>query len=353
MVRAKFWAEKRAPFELAGQKIAAGTVETIDVPVSLLSNHAAVSMPVRVFHGSKPGPVLFISAAVHGDEIIGVEIIRRVIQNVSIKRLRGTLLCIPVVNAYGFIARQRYLPDRRDLNRVFPGSARGSLAAQLAHMFTTEIIARSDYGIDLHSAGLHRENLPQIRISEGRPKATELADVFGAPAVLVSKLRDGSLRQTAADNNCDVLLMESGEALRFDEFAIRIGTRGILRVMEHLDMGVRKQSTRAAKSVHSDRTRWVRAEEGGLFRSTRKIGQFVEKGEVMGYVSDPFGDIDLPVEAPVKGIIIGRTNLPVVNMGDALVHVAEVVRPDTADERLTQIEEAAFEDELFDEDEII
>lgn len=328
-------------------------MHTVDVPVSRLSNHTEVSMPVRVFHGARPGPVLFVSAAVHGDEIIGVEIIRRLMRNLSAKRMAGTLLCIPIVNAYGFIAHQRYLPDRRDLNRVFPGFAGGSLAAQLAHKFTTEIIDRSDYGIDLHSAGLHRQNLPQIRISPDRPKAQELALIFGAPAVITSKLRDGSLRKTATEHDCEVLLMESGEALRFDEFAIRIGVRGILRVMEHLEMGVRKQPIRAAHPVLSDRTQWVRASEGGIFRAQKSTGDMVQKGDVIGFVSDSFGEAEEPVLAPVTGIIIGHTNLPVVNMGDALIHVAQVKVPETADSRLTLIEDAAFDDALFDEDEII
>lgn len=353
VARADRRTELRAPFELGGQQVRAGTAQTVDVPVSRLSNHTEVSMPVRVFHGARPGPVLFVSAAVHGDEIIGVEIIRRMMKNISSRRLAGTLLCIPIVNAYGFIAHQRYLPDRRDLNRVFPGSAHGSLAAQLAHKFTTEIIERSDYGIDLHSAGLHRENLPQIRISPDRPKAQELAGIFGAPAVITSKLRDGSLRKTAADHDCEVLLMESGEALRFDEFAIRIGVRGILRVMEHLEMGVRKQPARAAQPVLSDRTQWVRASEGGIFRAQKSTGDMVHKGDILGLVGNPFGEDDVAVIAPVTGIVIGRINLPVVNMGDALMHIAQVKVPETADSRLTKIEEAAFDDAMFDEDEII
>ncbi len=310
-------------------------------------------MPVRVLHGAKPGPTLFVSAAIHGDEIIGVEMIRRLLKNLSVKRLRGTLLCVPVVNAFGFIAQSRYLPDRRDLNRVFPGSARGSLAAQLAHVFTTEIIARSDFGIDLHSAGMNRENLPQIRYSPGNEKASELADVFGAPAIVTSPLRDGSLRQTADKNGCTMLLMESGEALRFDEFAIRIGVRGILRVMENLDMGCRKQPAAAAASVRSDGSRWVRAEEGGIFRAMRKTGDMVEEGEQVGAISDPFGDVEIEVLSPLSGLIIGRSVMPVVNQGDALMHIARVSRPGTADDRLNKIEEAAIDDPLFDEDEIM
>ncbi|WP_336987104.1 succinylglutamate desuccinylase/aspartoacylase family protein [Altererythrobacter aquiaggeris] len=340
-------------FQIAGHRIAPGTSETVDLPISRLSTRTEITMPVRILHGPKPGPTLFVSAAVHGNEIVGVEMIRRLLKNISVKRLRGTLVCVPVVNAYGFTSHSRYLPDGRDLNRVFPGSPKGSLAAQLAHVFTEEIIKRCHYGIDLHSAGLNRENLPQIRFSPGNAAAAALADVFGAPAIIQSPLRAGSLRQTADENGCTMLLMESGEALRFDEFAIRIGVRGILRVMAHLEMGVRKQTALAALPVRSDGSRWVRAEEGGIFRAIRKTGDMVTEHEQIGYVSDPFGDQDTPVLAPLTGLIIGRSVMPVVNQGDALMHIARVAVPGTADARLSAIEEAAFDDPLFDEDEIM
>ena len=343
----------RDSFSLGGHTIAPGTVATIDVPISRLSTHTEMSLPVRVLHGKKPGPVLFVSAGVHGDEIIGVEIIRRLLNLVSIRNLGGTLICVPVVNVFGFISHQRYLPDRRDLNRCFPGSQNGSLAAQLAHVFNHEIIQKSDFGIDLHSAGLHRTNLPQIRISDDRPKALELAEAFGAPAIITAKFRDGSLRQTAAKSNVDVLLYEAGEALRFDELAIRVGVKGILRIMSHLEMGTRRQGNIAAKSMHSVRTKWVRAPAGGIFRAIKPTGAHVAEGEILGYLSDPFGDSDEPICSESTGIIIGRSNLPVVNQGDALVHVAEVAVPGTAGKRVGQISDAAFADPLFDEDEVI
>ena len=343
----------REPFCLGEQEVEAGTSQTIDLPISRLSTRTEITMPVRVLHGAKPGPTLFVSAAVHGNEIVGVEMIRRLLKNVSVKRLSGTLLCIPVVNAYGFTAHSRYLPDGRDLNRVFPGSERGSLAAQLANVFTTEIIARSDYGIDLHSAGTNRENLPQIRHSSDNEAASALADVFGAPAIIASPIRPGSLRATADQADCTMLLMESGEALRFDEFSIRVGVRGILRVMAHLGMGVRKQPAPAAEAVRSEGSKWVRASLGGIFRATHNTGTMVQENEQVGYISDPFGDLDTPVLAPLTGLIIGRSVMPIVNQGDALMHIARVKVPGTADARLGAIEEAVLDDPLFDEDEIL
>ncbi len=341
-------------FVLGDQRIPRGKVATVELPISRLSTHTEIVLPVRVLHGSKPGPTLFVSAGVHGDEIIGVEIIRRLLGKVRAKSLAGTLICIPVVNVYGFIQHQRYLPDRRDLNRSFPGASAGSLASQLAHVFTQEIIDRSDFGIDLHSAALHRTNFPQIRISDERPMAEELANAFAAPAIITSPLRPNSLRATALESGTDVLLFEAGEALRFDEFAIRVGVKGILRVMSHLGMrNLNKSLVSKVEPIRSRKSSWVRAPEGGIFRSQRNAGDLVASDEVLGVVSDPFGDVDIPVRSPRDGVIIGRTNLPVVNMGDALMHVAEVRRADTAVERLNQFEEDAFSDPLLDEDELI
>ena len=340
-------------FLIGGQAIPRGTLKTIELPISRLSTHTEVTLPVRVLHGSKPGPTIFVSAGVHGDEIIGVEIIRRLLSKVRPKTLAGTLICIPVVNVFGFIQHQRYLPDRRDLNRSFPGSTSGSLASQLANVFMREIIERSDFGIDLHSAAVHRTNLPQIRISTNRPKAEELALAFAPPAIITSNLRPGTLRGTALEAGVDVLLFEAGEALRFDEFAIRVGLKGIMRVMASLGMRAMAAPLFAkVEPIRSEKGSWVRAPEGGIFRAQKRTGDFVMTDEVLGVVSDPFGDIDIAVRSSRDGLIIGMTNLPVVNMGDALMHVAEVRRADTAAERISTFEKNALADPMLDEDEI-
>lgn len=172
----------RAPFQIGDHAVEPGTRRTVDLPVSVLSDHTPVTMSVHVVHGKRPGPTLFISAAVHGDEIIGVEIARRVLGASQLDTLKGTLLVVPIVNTFGFLNHSRYMPDRRDLNRCFPGSAAGSLAGRLAHLFMTEIVARSDIGIDLHSAAIHRTNLPQIRVSASSPDTLQLAQSFGAPS---------------------------------------------------------------------------------------------------------------------------------------------------------------------------
>lgn len=344
----------RAPFEIGGQKVPAGQRVTIDLPIGSFSNHMPATMPVRILHGRKPGPVIFVSAAVHGDEVIGVEIIRRLLRASAIRRLKGTLICIPVVNAFGFINRQRYLPDRRDLNRSFPGGPNGSLAGQLAHLFATEIISRCDFGIDLHSAAEHRVNMPQIRLTPGNQELYEAAMTFGAPIILESPVRDGSLRKAALELGVGVLLYEAGEALRFDEFSVRVGLKGILNVLKLKGMiGGKTIITPKNPPIHTSSSRWIRSPLGGMFRALHTTGDLVHKGDTLGYVSDPFGDDDQEVLSLSDGIIIGRTNLPFVNPGDALFHIAHVHSTRTATKNMEGIEMEIEADPLFDEDEII
>jgi len=316
----------RQPFIVGGMAVAPGERRLIDLPVSKLSNHAPVTLPVHVLHGVLSGPTLFVSAAIHGDELNGVEIIRRLLRTLDPQSINGTLLCVPVVNVFGFISRSRYLPDRRDLNRSFPGSSSGSLAARLAHLFLTEIVKRSQVGIDLHTAAIHRINLPQIRcVFRNRPRVRELACAFGAEVMLENAERPGSLREAARGVGVDVLSYEGGEGLRFDEFAIRAGVDGITRVMykmEMLDLGedIEPLPERQAP-VLINTSSWLRAPEGGVFRTTKRIGDGVNLGEIVGQVANPFEDIAVEVRSPHRGIIIGRTTLPIVNMGDALMNI--------------------------------
>lgn len=344
---------KRAPFEFAGQVIEGGSRLTVDVPVSVLSDHTPVNLGVHVIHGKRAGPTVFVSAAVHGDEVVGVEIVRRLLQSPLLAKLRGTLLVVPIVNAFGFHNRSRYLPDRRDLNRSFPGSSAGSLASRLAGIFLEQVVRRCDLGVDLHSAAVHRTNLPQVRISPNNARTRELAEVFGAPVILTSSLREGSLRAEAKEIGVDVLLYEAGEGLRFDEMAARAGLAGILRVLRAMEMLPAKGIAKAkAKPLMCQSSRWLRAPAGGLLRTFRADGDVVEEGEVLASVSDPFGETEVEMIAPSGGIIVGRAVMPVVNEGDAVFHLAEVSHDDPA----TAVEELAAQLEsspLFDEDEII
>jgi predicted deacylase len=319
----------RNPFEIGGHQVPAGERALVDLPVSKLSNHTPVTLPVHVLHGPRPGPAMFISAAIHGDELNGVEIIRRVLRTLQPGNISGTLLAIPVVNAYGFIGRSRYLPDRRDLNRSFPGSGTGSLAARLAHLFIKEVVCRCQFGIDLHTAAVHRVNLPQIRTDYARrPRSRELAEAFGARVVLASPERSGSLRQAARQAGVDVLVYEGGEGLRFDEFAIKAGVDGIANVMlatgmlelpDGIDPPVAAEGTRP---MFANAAKWVRASDGGVFRSVKRIGNAVSENEPIGYIANPYEGSEQQIRSPRRGIIVGASTLPIVNMGDALFHIA-------------------------------
>jgi len=344
----------RAAFEIGADRIEAGERRTIDLPVSVLSDHTPVTMSVHVVHGRRPGPAVFVSAAVHGDEVIGVEIARRLLKAPNLDNLKGTLLVVPIVNAFGFLNHSRYLPDRRDLNRSFPGTPRGSLAGRLANLFMSEIVARCDYGIDLHSAAIHRTNLPQIRVSPSRPETLALARAFGAPVIMTAKLREGSMREAAKQAGVDVLLFEAGEGLRFDEMAIRTGVSGILRVLRSLQMVSGKGIARPkAPSLRAATSSWLRAPAGGLLRNFRAIGDFVRPDDLLGMISDPFGEVEHEILAPTEGLLIGRSNLPVVNEGDGLFHIAELPSTDDAEATLDSLNSQLLADPMFDEDEII
>ena len=351
----------RTPFTIGGQTVERGERKIVVLPVSKLSNHTPVTLPVHVLHGSTPGPAMFVSAAVHGDELNGVEIIRRVLRTLAPGNIKGTLLCVPVVNAYGFIGRSRYLPDRRDLNRAFPGTPNGSLAARLAHLLLTEVVKRCQVGVDLHTAAIHRVNLPQIRCdTKLSPRSRDLAMAFGAQVVLESAERSGSMRRAARECGVDVLVYEGGEGLRFDEFAIQAGVDGIARVMlrigmleTHDEADEARQHASAAPTMTrpplvANAARWVRSPEGGVLRTHKRIGDAVSEGETIGVISNPYEEADTPVKSPRRGVIVGATTLPIVNLGDALFHIAWSEEMGT---RPTPHRETA--EPLMDEDEII
>lgn len=311
------------PITINGTEIKPGSRATIDLPVGKFYTHTPLSMPVHVINSRKPGPRLFVSAAIHGDEINGVEIIRRLIKLPALKQMHGSLIAVPIVNVHGFINHSRYLPDRRDLNRVFPGSETGSLAARLANIFMREIVANSTHGIDIHTGAIHRSNLPQIRANLDDPETERLARVFGTPVIISSSLRDGSLREAAGEAGIPMLLYEAGEALRFDEVAIRAGVRGVTEVMRTLGMlPASRRHPDVIEPVITNTTYWVRAASSGILRPMIKLGGHVEKETLLGVISDPFGEKEVQVISPYNGIIIGRTNLPLVNEGDALFHIA-------------------------------
>lgn len=314
-------------FSIGDTIVKPGQRENINLPVAHLYTSTPLSMPVQVICGRREGPVLFVSAAIHGDELNGVEVIRRLLRLKILRSVRGTLVAVPIVNVHGFLNQSRYLPDRRDLNRSFPGSAKGSIASRLANTFFTEIVSKADFGIDLHTGAINRTNLPQIRGNLDDEKTMELANSFGVPVIVNANIRDSSLRSCVVDQGVPVLIYEAGEALRFDEISIRAGLRGILNVMRLTGMLPPKRTGKGAgrkqvKPVLARTTRWVRAPASGIFNTSVSLGSSVTKGQHVGAINDPMGDTAESMVAPFDGIVIGRSNLPLAHEGDALFNIA-------------------------------
>jgi predicted deacylase len=311
---------------IGGTKLPRGVRKRIQLDFASLYDYTQLTIPVEVIRGTQKGPILFISAAVHGDEINGVEIIKKLLKKSLLKQIKGTLILVPVVNVFGYNNKSRYLPDRRDLNRCFPGSKNGSLAGQLAYTFMKEIVSKCTHGIDLHTGAIHRTNLPQIRACLDDKLTKDLAEGFGVPVVIDSKLRDGSLRDAARKKNISMLLFEGGQALRFEKNVIKIGLQGCISVMKKIGMlensNINKSSLNTSKMYIAKSSFWTRAPHSGAFSSRLKIGDKINVGDILATITDSFGRNPSKVEAEESGILIGTTLLPLVNKGDAMFHIA-------------------------------
>jgi predicted deacylase len=326
----------RESIEINGQVIKPGTRQSIDIPLPSYYDHGSTNMPLHVVHGRKPGPTLLVTAAVHGDELNGVEIVRRILAHKALNRIAGTLIAIPVVNVFGFFAKSRYLPDRRDLNRSFPGSETGSMASRIANLLMSEIVPLSSHIIDLHTGAINRENLPQIRawLGDNNSEVEAMAEAFGVPVILNAEIRDNSFRAASSELGIPTILYEAGEALRFDEVGIRAGVNGILGVMSALGMRHRSHIRKHSKPLIANTSKWVRAGQSGILRSLVATGAKVEAGEVLAYINDPLGENSQPVISPQSGIIVGKTNLPLVFEGEAVFHIAGYKYVDRMSDRI-------------------
>lgn len=349
------------PFTIAGETVGPGARRTLAIPVSRQLTGLSASLALQVLHGVRPGPCVFVSAAIHGDEINGVAIVQRLSKTLDPAQMAGTLILAPAVNIYGLVNHARYLPDRRDLNRSFPGNLSGSLAAQLAHTFLEHVIARCTLGIDLHTAAVHRYNLPQIRIAADSPYLVELAMAFGAPVIVESPLRDGSMRELAHERGTPMLLLEAGEALRFDKLSIDIGAAGVERVLAHIGMIAADDGlANVGIPARANRSVWVRVPRGGITHRECQSGDLVHAGDLLGTVTGLFGEDATELVSPIAGIVIGHATLPVVNQGDAVFHIAEVANLEHAGERIDSItdairasEPAGAAEPMLDEDEVL
>ncbi|NNE93379.1 MAG: succinylglutamate desuccinylase/aspartoacylase family protein [Verrucomicrobiales bacterium] len=317
-------AQPRREIKIGGVEFKPGKKGVVDLPIGSLIDYQPVTMTVHVRRGRKDGPCLLVTAGLHGDEINGVEIIRRLLKSRLLSSLSGDLIAIPVVNMPAFLARSRYLPDRRDLNRLFPGSAKGSLGGRLAYAFCSEVMPLCTHAIDMHTGAVGRPNLPQIRVSPGDEIGFEMAKAFKPPVVIEAGLRDQSLRASYYRNAKPSILYEAGEARRLDSSAVRYGFRGIISVMRFLEMlpTEKKPSIQKSKTVFSPSTSWIRASSGGIFTPLARLGKAVPSGGILGIVADPFGRHETKIKSAADGVVIGISREATVDEGDALFHVA-------------------------------
>lgn len=302
-------------------KIARGESAQVNLNIAKLPSRTQIDIPVFVNRSSKEGPVVLLLAGLHGDEINGMEILRQMVeQNLTIPE-RGTIITIPILNIYGFLHFSRSLPDGKDINRSFPGSHSGSLASRVAYTLMKQVIPQIDYGIDFHTGGASKENYPQLRCVINDETNMTLAKAFQAPYLLNSRFRDKSLRKEASKLGKSIIVYEGGESMRYNNFAVLEGINGTLRLLYSLGMG-NKNPAPIQDMVTLTRTSWVRARASGLFHHHFiRPGDPVKKNQLLGHITDPFGEFRIRIVAPHSGVIIGLNNLPVVNQGDALVHI--------------------------------
>lgn len=305
---------------IAEHSIRPGEFKEININIARLPSRTQINTPIYVYRAPEDGPVLALTAGMHGDEINGMEIVRRILYLGHNKVKRGTVLCMPVINVYGFLNYSREVPDGKDINRSFPGSKTGSLASRVAYHMTQDVIPYIDYGVDFHTGGAMRSNYPQVRCVMQEEKNVELAAAFNAPFTIDSPFRPHSLRQTAAKKGKNIIVYEGGESVRFDQHAIEEGVNGTLRLMKYLNMiDEAPTATEANKIIWN--SSWVRARTAGLFQNAIKSGELIHKNQIIGTLTDPFGEFKEDIKSPTTGYAVGLNNNPVVNAGDALLHI--------------------------------
>ena len=313
--------------EVLGKSISQGKGLQINLDIAKLHTRTKIEVPIIIERAKEPGPTILITGGIHGDEVNGVEIVRQLVANGYNKPQKGMVICIPVVNIFGFLNLSREFPDGRDLNRVFPGSNRGSLASIFAYNLMKEIVPLADYCLDFHTGGANRFNAAQIRINEGDTESLELAKIFEAPFIMQSKQREKSFRESAIKLGKKVLLFEGGKSLDIDKSITRIGVHGALKVMQHL--GIRdfkkeleEHAEKNATPIIIENSKWIRARYSGMFRSNVVLGKLYNKGDKIGSISDPFGYFEKDINAPNKGYVFCLNHTPIVNKGDAIIHMS-------------------------------
>lgn len=312
------------------ETILPGESKTINMEIAKLQTMTKLKIPIIVERSKKPGPTVLFSAGLHGDEINGVEIVRQLITQKINKPSCGTIICIPVLNVFGFVNQSRQFPDGRDLNRVFPGSKTGSLASRFAYYILKEVIPHVDYIVDFHAGGASRFNAPQIRIVPNDAELKALSEVFNAPFGLYSKNISGSFRNACTKLGKKILLFEGGKSAHIDSQITIEGIEGSKRFLTHLGMlsPKHKVTQPANKTIFIKKSSWVRAHSSGMFHVEVVINAFVEKGQLLATISDPYGKIEHKVKAPNTGYIINVNDASIVYQGDAIFHISTVLEHD-------------------------
>jgi predicted deacylase len=321
---------KKDVLEILGEKIPLGKSTTVTFEVAKLHTRNTLDVPIIIERSKKPGPTVLITAGIHGDEINGVEIVRQIIAKGINKPKTGTTICVPVINVFGFLNMDRLFPDGRDLNRVFPGSSNGSLASRVANFVMTEIVPHADFVIDFHTGGSDRFNAAQIRIIRDEPMLSELAHVFGAPFIFYSKNLNKSFRNSCYKLGVPMLLFEGGKSFNIHNTITNTGVNGAKRILNHLGMlkPKFKVSKPKAKAVIIEDSKWLRAKFSGMFKATVAINTYVEKDQVLGNITDPYGSFNHFVKAPNSGYIFNVNESPIIYQGDAIFHITTALKDD-------------------------
>ena len=313
--------EENKTIYISGEAITPGEQKMVQINIARIPTGTLIDIPVHVFNGKKPGPTVLVQAGLHGDEINGVETLRRMLQENAFNIKKGAVIVVPILNIFGFIHFSRDVPDGKDVNRSFPGRKTGSLASRIAHTYTTQVLPQVDIGIDLHTGGGQRHNHPQVRYTADDPKSRELAEVFGAPFHFASRLIAGSFRKTTFKMGIHTVVYEAGESMRFNEKAIEKGMRGIQNIMTSLGMLSKNAVSIPQKTIHLEYARWVRAPKAGMFIPQVNNGEHVAKGKVLGLIADTYAKKNKKVKAPFDGHVFCINHQAVVNQGDALFHL--------------------------------
>lgn len=317
-------AKTQSELIINGKKILPGTQNRVKANIARLASGTIIDLPIYVYRSAKPGPVVLLSGGLHGDEVNGIEIIRRMVEKSVFDLLKcGTVIAIPVMNIYGFLNFSREVADGKDINRSFPGHFNGSLASRVAHFLTHNIIDKIDFGVDFHTGGASRYNFPQVRYAGTDPKAEELSKIFAAPVILQSALIEKSLRKQTWKMGKTMLVFEGGESLRLDEEVVREGTAGAMRLLKHFKM-MEDAPEINHEPILCQSSSWLRAKRSGIYSGLQKSGAIINKNDLLGHITDPFGEFSLKVKAKERAFIIGHNNMPIVNQGDALLHLGVI-----------------------------